>query len=168
MSKRKREDGYYWVQYMGKWIIAEWFNSGPSGGEFKMLPNGKKEFEHYFECINESMIVLGGNISIVDEINAKVKQKKHNTTLTIDILEKLKFKNVEENKFENFEMSYWVKNGICLFYNTPINTDYQDSFYVGYAEMRQGKYHVTAFRWIDNLEELTKVYEIITQKLITE
>lgn len=91
------------------------------------------------------------------------------TLLTTAILNELGFKDNGQSKFELFEgMSYWVKNSICLFYNTPINKDYQDSFYIGYAEMRQGKYVAVAFRWIDSVEELTQIYESITRKLITE
>lgn len=89
------------------------------------------------------------------------------TTLTTNILKELRFKDSGQCKFELFEsMSYWVKNGICLFYNTPAS-NYQDGFYVGYAEMRQGKYVAVAFRWINSLEELTQIYESITQKLLT-
>lgn len=85
------------------------------------------------------------------------------------VLERLGFKDNGQSKFETFEnMSYWVKNGICLFYNTPINTDWQDSFLVGYAEMRQGAYVAVAFRWIDSVEELTQIYESITKECINE
>ena len=91
------------------------------------------------------------------------------TVLTTDILFELHFENVGKCKFKFFiNMNYWVRNGICLFYNTPINTDYQEKFYIGYAEMRQGKYVAVAFRWIDSVEELTKIYESIIQSPITE
>ena len=101
------------------------------------------------------------------------KRRTHNnelyTLLTTDVLQKLGFKDNGQSKFELFEgMSYWVKNSVCLFYNTPISKDHQDSFYIGYAEMRQGKYVAVAFRWIDSVEELTQIYESITRKLITE
>ena len=87
----------------------------------------------------------------------------HRTALTKDILESIDFKDKGKCDFEHFEnMSYWVKNGICLFYNTPVKTDYQESFYIGYAEQRQGKYVAVAFRWINNLEELTEIYESIS------
>jgi hypothetical protein len=93
---------------------------------------------------------------------------KREIKLTTDILKELGFKDNGQCKFELFEsMGYWVKNSICLFYNVPIS-NYQDSFYIGYAEMRQGKYVAVAFRWIDSLEELTSIYESITQKLITK
>lgn len=89
--------------------------------------------------------------------------------LTTAILDELGFKDNGQSKFELFEeMSYWVKNSICLFYNTPISKDHQDSFLVGYAEIRQGKYVAVGFRWIDSVEELTQIYESITRKLIIE
>jgi len=101
------------------------------------------------------------------------KRRTHNnelyTLLTTGVLQELGFKDNGQSKFELFEgMSYWVKNSICLFYNTPISKDHQDSFLVGYAEMRQGKYVAVGFRWIDSVEELTQIYESITRKLITE
>ena len=101
------------------------------------------------------------------------KRRIHNnvlyTLLTTDVLQELGFKDVGESEFELFKhMHYWVKNGLCLFYSTPINTDWQDSFLVGYAEMRQGKYVAVAFRWIDSVEDLTQIYEGITRKKIDE
>lgn len=89
--------------------------------------------------------------------------------LTDKLLKKLNFKDVGKCSFELFEnMNYWVKNGVCLFYNTPVNTEWQDSYYVGYVEMRQGVYVAVGFRWINNLEDLTKIYESITNKKIEE
>jgi len=101
------------------------------------------------------------------------KRRSHNnelyTLLTTAILDELGFKDNGQSKFELFEgMSYWVKNSVCLFYNTPISKDHQDSFYIGYAEMRQGKYVAVAFRWIDSVEELTQIYEAIIGKKIDE
>lgn len=91
------------------------------------------------------------------------------TVLTTDIIQELGFKDNGKCEFELFEgMNYWVKNGICLFYNTPIIEDYQKSFYIGFAEMRQSKYVAVAFRWIDSEEELTQIYESITLMSITE
>jgi len=84
------------------------------------------------------------------------------TVLTTDVLKELGFKNIGKCEFELFDnMNYWVKNGICLFYNTPISEDYQDSFYIGYAEMRQSKYVAVAFKWINSKEALTQIYEAI-------
>jgi len=101
------------------------------------------------------------------KINLIDKQKR--TILTEVILKNLGFSKNEIFKFPLFEnMGYWVKNGVCLFYNMPIQKDYQESFYVGYGEQRQGTYIAVAFRWIDNLEELTQIYESIVVKKITE
>lgn len=91
------------------------------------------------------------------------------TLLTTNNLLELDFKDKGQCTFELFEgMNYWVKNGICLFYNVPINKYDCNSFYVGYAEMRQGKHVAVGFRWIDTVEELTQIYESIIQKSITE
>ena len=91
------------------------------------------------------------------------------TLLTTDILDEFEFEDNGQCKFELFErMSYWVKNSVCLFYNTPIKKDYQESFYVGYAQLRQGKYIAVGFKWIDSVEVLTQIYESITGKSITE
>ena len=103
----------------------------------------------------------------------RIKKTSHNgkkyTLLTTDILKELDFKDNGRSKFELFtNMNYWVKDCVCLFYNTPVYPDNQDSFYIGYAEMRQGKYIAVAFRWIDSLEELTEMYESIKQKKITD
>jgi len=84
------------------------------------------------------------------------------TLLTTGELERLGFKNKGKCEFELFEnMHYWVKNSICLFYNTPVSEDYQDSFYIGFAEMRQSKYVAVAFKWINTVEALTQIYEAI-------
>ena len=101
------------------------------------------------------------------------KRRIHNnelyTLLTTEVLEELGFKDNGQSVFELFEnMHYWVKNGICLFYNPRSKTDWQGSFLVGYAEIIQGKYVAVAFRWTDSVEELTQIYETITQKKINE
>ncbi len=107
----------------------------------------------------------------------KAKRTKHKryhsnelyTLLTIGILEELGFKNVGQSKFELYDnLHYWVKNGICLFYNTPVKNEYQESFLIGHAELRQGKYIATTFKWIDSEEQLTQIYEAIVDKKITE
>lgn len=88
---------------------------------------------------------------------------KEYTLLTPQLLENLHFTNMGKCEFPKFEnMNYWVKNGICLFYNVPEPTDYQAHFYIGYAEMRRSQYTAVAFRWINSLEELTLVYENLT------
>ena len=57
--------------------------------------------------------------------------------LTPKVLRKLGYTDKGKCIFKHFEnMSYWVNEGVCLFYNTPINKYFQDKYYVGYAEMR--------------------------------
>lgn len=91
------------------------------------------------------------------------------TLLTPDILEEFNFNNVGPCEFDSYNnFHYWVKNGICLFYNTPIKTDYQESFLIGHAEMRQGKYYATTFKWINSEEQLIQIYEAIIGKEITK
>lgn len=84
------------------------------------------------------------------------------TLLTVDKLKELGFSDVGSCSFEHFKkMNYWVKNGVCLFYNTPVKTDWQDSFLVGYATMQQGEHVAVSFRWIKDVETLTAIYENI-------
>jgi hypothetical protein len=101
------------------------------------------------------------------------KRKIHNnelyTLLTTDVLQELGFKNIGQSEFELYDnLHYWIKNGICLFYNTPVKTNYQESFLIGYAQMRQGKYIATTFKWINSEEQLTQIYEAIIGKKIDE
>lgn len=65
--------------------------------------------------------------------------------------------------FECREMPYYVKNGVILWYNTPIQDGNENAYLVGYGEMRCGKYHAVSIRWIYTLEELKPIYEIFTQ-----
>ncbi len=91
------------------------------------------------------------------------------TLLTPDILENFGFIDKGQCSFETFNnMNYWVKNGVCLFYNTPIQEGYGNDFYIGYAELREGKYIAVAFRWINTVEVLIQIYESITGKLLTK
>lgn len=86
--------------------------------------------------------------------------KKETTLLTVSKLKDLGFSDVGPCPFRHFTgMSYWVKNGVCLFYNVPVKTNWQDSFLVGFASMKQGEYAAVAFRWIRDVETLTSIYE---------
>ena len=88
-----------------------------------------------------------------------------NNKLSIDSLEEIGFTDIGRCSFEGFEdMNYLVREGVCLFYNTPVHGLYDDSFYVGYADMLHGKYVAIAFRWISKLEELIPIYESIKGK----
>lgn len=88
--------------------------------------------------------------------------------ITTRKLEALKFKDNGKCNFTLFErMNYWVRNGVCLFYNTPIQLGCESDFYIGYVEMRQGKYVAVGFRWIKTMEDVVKTYEAITGKSIS-
>lgn len=70
-----------------------------------------------------------------------------NTLLSATFLQSKGFKLVEESEspFENFKMDYFVKEGILLFFNTPVTEWNENDFLVGCAEMRCGNYYVVAF-----------------------
>ena len=90
----------------------------------------------------------------------------------MDILNKeslniLGFSDKGKCPFKPFEqMHYWVKNGVCLFYNSRKETPFDTSFLVGYAMMNAGKYYAVSFRWIDKVDELKTIYESITNESI--
>lgn len=92
----------------------------------------------------------------------KLTTMKRETRLSFELLEKLYF-NKRDHGFEDLiDMHHFVKKGVFLFYNTPVQLGSEDSFMIGYGEMRRGKYHIVTFRWIHNLGELTDVYESVT------
>ena len=92
---------------------------------------------------------------------------KNKILITPEILTELGFTNRGKSVFKQYKkMNYWVKNKVCLFYNTPVSEFYQESYYIGYAELNQGKYYAVGIRWIDSVEELTKIYECLTNKSI--
>lgn len=65
--------------------------------------------------------------------------------------------------FDGFEnMNYWVREGVCLFYNIPVDKNNQASYYVGYATMNLGIYRAVAFRWISTTKELMAIYKSVT------
>jgi hypothetical protein len=66
--------------------------------------------------------------------------------------------------FECLEMPYYVKNGIILFFNTPVTEWNENSFLFGIGEMRCGKYHCTVLRWITEVDELRSLFTVITNK----
>lgn len=92
------------------------------------------------------------------------KLEEH-TLLTPEILEGLNFKDNGKCDFKHYDnMNYWVREGFCLFYNTPILYGNENHFYAGYAEMRSGEYVAVAFRWITSLEGLKQIFEGIMNK----
>ena len=68
--------------------------------------------------------------------NVTVKDQDGNSSkplLSTGILTNLMFHDNGKCNFKHFEnMHYWVKKGICLFYNYPIQEGEESSFYIGY------------------------------------
>lgn len=85
--------------------------------------------------------------------------------ITKELLEEWDFSHVNKGKFENIKLKYFVKNGVSLFYNdSPPNNTY----FVGYGFMFDGKYYASTFRWISDPKDLKEIYESITGKPIEE
>lgn len=68
-------------------------------------------------------------------------------------------------QFEGLNMSYYARNGVLLFFNEN-RLKYELSYYAGYGEMRMGKYHAVAFRWIDKQYQLSEIYKALTGESI--
>jgi hypothetical protein len=85
--------------------------------------------------------------------------------LSHELLTELGFVQHKATPFEGYElMSYFVKEGVVLFYN-PGRTEYELSDYlIGYAQMRQGKYLAVDFQWIKTADRVIQIYEAIHQK----
>ena len=67
--------------------------------------------------------------------------------------------------FESYPLHpYWVKDGVCLFFN---ESDSRDIYLLGYAEMRIGKYYATANKWTQSLHVLQNYYFAHTEKELT-
>lgn len=87
---------------------------------------------------------------------------KNNNLLTSDYLVSKGFKlNERIDIFDNFKMPYYVRNNIVLFFNSPVHEFNINDFYIGYAEMSQGKYYAVAFRWIKTKKELIEIFKAI-------
>jgi hypothetical protein len=71
------------------------------------------------------------------------------------------FKLVEEKPFEDIYMPYYVKEGIMLLFNTPVEEYNENDFLIGFAEMRCGKYHAVTIKWIKEQKELLSIYKSI-------
>lgn len=104
-------------------------------------------------------------------MSTKVKSKhktanSNNTLLSAAFLQSRGFKLLEENEspFENFKMDYFVKEGVILFFNTPVTEWNENDFLVGYAEMRCGKYYAVAFRWIKEQKDLIEIFKAVKGK----
>ena len=64
-----------------------------------------------------------------------------------------------ESGFDNIDLPYWVKNGVCLFYNEspPENT-----YLIGQGFSYENLYYAARNRWIDSVHELMNIYFAIT------
>jgi len=134
------------------------------------IPTDKEILEELVFCDNYDAAyrikdLKKENVSLkrqVTKLKKYINKSNIHTPLTPKILQKLGFHDNGNCEFEFFQnMNYWVKNRVCLFYNRPFKKE--DSFYVGYGNMRDGKYIAVGFKWIDSLEELTEIYEAITK-----
>jgi hypothetical protein len=86
-------------------------------------------------------------------------------TLTKEWLLRLDFNLVEESPFPLIKLPYYVKNGICLFFNEspPENT-----WLIGWADKRfDNGYQVTTGRWIHYVHELQNIHFAITGNELT-
>lgn len=82
--------------------------------------------------------------------------------LSAKFLESKGFKLIESKPFDNFNMPYYVKDSVILFFNEPVTDWNKNSFLVGYGEMYDGKYFAVGFRWINNQEDLLEIYKSVT------
>ena len=101
------------------------------------------------------------------KVNTKTKRQKAislNPVSSAAFLVSKGFKLVEDNQFENFNMPYYVRESVMLFFNTPVTEWNEKDFYVGYGEMRCGKYYAGAFRWIDKQEQIIEIFKAVTGK----
>lgn len=65
--------------------------------------------------------------------------------------------------FENIQMPYYVRKGVCLFYNEG----QENVYYAGFAEMRQGKYYSVQIKWIEKVYQLKEFYFALTDQELT-
>jgi hypothetical protein len=96
--------------------------------------------------------------------NKHKTNNNNNTLLSATFLINKGFKLVEETPFENFDMPYYVKEGLILLFNTPVNEWNKSNFLVGSAEMRCGKYYAVVFRWIKEQKDLIEIYKAVKGK----
>lgn len=70
------------------------------------------------------------------------------------------FKKQPKDTFKNINLPYWVKNGICLFFNE--DQPYY-SFYIGYGfSFYDAKgYYAATFRWTNQIDQVELIYKAI-------
>jgi hypothetical protein len=95
----------------------------------------------------------------------KKVEKEDQNLLDAEFLVDNGFTLNEERPFENYDLPYYVKDSVLLFFNVPVTKWNQNSFLIGYGEMRMGKYYAVTFRWIINQKELIDIYEVLTGKI---
>ena len=83
--------------------------------------------------------------------------------LTSEWLLKFGFKK-SEPAFDNIELPYWVKKGVCLFFNSspPENT-----YLIGQGYSYENIYYAARIRWIYNVHELQNIYYALTSEELT-
>jgi hypothetical protein len=98
------------------------------------------------------------------KLNKHKTNNNNNTLLSASFLINKGFKLIEESPFENFDMPYYVKEGVILLFNTPVTKWNENDFLVGSAEMRCGKYYAVAFRWIKEQKDINEIYKAVKGK----
>lgn len=87
--------------------------------------------------------------------------------LSSKLLQEKGFTRVSKKSiFRDIGQPYFAKNKVVLFYNTPVTKWNSSSFYIGYADMRNGKYHAVQIRWIYKLSELEEIYKALTGEVL--
>jgi hypothetical protein len=74
------------------------------------------------------------------------------------------FKLIEESPFDNYTLPYYVRESVMLFFNTPVTEWNENSFLIGYGEMKMGKYYAVTFKWIKSPSELITIFNAISGK----
>lgn len=79
-----------------------------------------------------------------------------------DIILSLGFKLIskEDSPFKDFDMPYYVKDKVVLFFNDGYHND--GIYLISFAEQRNSKYNAVAIRWIRYVDELVRVYDVMT------
>ena len=99
----------------------------------------------------------------IQTINRNAEWRYEGIPLADELLLKYGFYKLPPCKdFENITMPYLANNGVLLFYNKH-RTEYETmDYFVGYAETRNGKYHVVLIQWIKYLHQLQNLYFALT------
>lgn len=113
---------------------------------------------------------LSGDVFQVKETDFErirtINEKLHPRpiSLTPEWLEKAGFVKVQESPFENIKLSYWVNEGIVLFYN---QSDKRHIFLIGTGFTYDGKYYASTLHWIQTLHDLQNFFYTNRNKELT-